>query len=142
VQTIRDAIKAGDEITVRILNYKRDGTPFWNMFTLAPMKDSDGAIRFLVGVQVRAEAAVRVCVRARLHVPQQVCADVAVASASCTQERALCVQQAAWQGVGAGCSGGLAWTRTTTMRRRRRVACARRRQRAVVVLLRRAAASC
>ena len=53
VQTIRDAIKSGDEITVRILNYKRSGTPFWNMFTLAPMKDSDDTIRFLVGVQVR-----------------------------------------------------------------------------------------
>jgi hypothetical protein len=53
VQTIRDAIKTGDEITVRILNYKRSGTPFWNMFTLAPMKDSDDTIRFLVGVQVR-----------------------------------------------------------------------------------------
>jgi hypothetical protein len=52
VQTIRDAIKTGDEITVRILNYKRSGTPFWNMFTLAPMKDSDDTIRFLVGVQV------------------------------------------------------------------------------------------
>jgi len=54
VQTIRDAIKSGDEITVRILNYKRNGAPFWNMFTLAPMKDSDGTIRFLVGVQVGA----------------------------------------------------------------------------------------
>lgn len=52
IQGIRDAIKSGDEITVRILNYKRSGTPFWNMFTLAPMKDSDGTIRFLVGVQV------------------------------------------------------------------------------------------
>lgn len=57
VQTIRDAIKTGDEITVRILNYKRNGAPFWNMFTLAPMKDSDGTIRFLVGVQVRLMAA-------------------------------------------------------------------------------------
>lgn len=38
---------------MRILNYKRNGAPFWNMFTLAPMKDSDGTTRFLVGVQVR-----------------------------------------------------------------------------------------
>jgi hypothetical protein len=37
---------------VRLLNYKRSGTPFWNMFTLAPMKDSDGAVRFYIGVQV------------------------------------------------------------------------------------------
>jgi hypothetical protein len=57
VQSIRDAIKTGDEITVRILNYKRNGAPFWNMFTLAPMKDSDGTIRFLVGVQVHSMVA-------------------------------------------------------------------------------------
>jgi len=52
VQSIRDAIKTRDEITVRILNYTRSGKPFWNMFTLAPMKDSNGETRFLVGVQV------------------------------------------------------------------------------------------
>lgn len=62
VQTIRDAIKTGDEITVRVLNYKRSGAPFWNMFTLAPMKDSDGTIRFLVGVQVRGAGAAVECV--------------------------------------------------------------------------------
>lgn len=38
---------------VRLLNYKRSGKPFWNMFTLAPMKDSDGTVRFYIGVQVR-----------------------------------------------------------------------------------------
>jgi hypothetical protein len=37
---------------VRLLNYKRSGKPFWNMFTLAPMKDSDGTVRFFIGVQV------------------------------------------------------------------------------------------
>ena len=52
VAQIRDAVKAGDELTVRLLNYRRDGSPFWNMFTLAPMRDADGTIRFFVGVQV------------------------------------------------------------------------------------------
>lgn len=56
VQKIRDAIKSGEETTVRILNYKRGGAPFWNMFTLAPMKDSDGAVRFFIGVQVDVSA--------------------------------------------------------------------------------------
>ena len=50
---IRDAVKAGAELTVRILNYTKTGRPFWNMFTLAPMRDSDGHARFYVGVQVR-----------------------------------------------------------------------------------------
>jgi hypothetical protein len=38
VSVIRDAIKTGTEITVRILNYTKSGRPFWNMFTLAPMR--------------------------------------------------------------------------------------------------------
>lgn len=53
IQQIRGAIQAGTELTVRILNYTRSGRPFWNMFTLAPMRDSDGTTRFFVGVQVR-----------------------------------------------------------------------------------------
>lgn len=52
VTQIRDAIKTGLEVTVRILNYTKTGRPFWNMFTLAPMSDADGTTRFFVGVQV------------------------------------------------------------------------------------------
>ena len=53
VAQIREAVKTGAELTVRILNYTKTGRPFWNMFTLAPMRDSDGHARFYVGVQVR-----------------------------------------------------------------------------------------
>ncbi|GAX81948.1 hypothetical protein CEUSTIGMA_g9376.t1 [Chlamydomonas eustigma] len=52
VNEIRTAVKAGVELTVRILNYTKSGRPFWNMFTLAPMRDSEGHTRFFVGVQV------------------------------------------------------------------------------------------
>ncbi|KXZ43471.1 hypothetical protein GPECTOR_89g491 [Gonium pectorale] len=52
VDQIRDAIRTGTEITVRILNYTKQGKPFWNMFTMAPMRDQDGSVRFFVGVQV------------------------------------------------------------------------------------------
>ena len=52
VQQIRDAIAESREVTVKILNYKKGGTPFWNMFSLAPIKDVDGNIRFYIGVQV------------------------------------------------------------------------------------------
>ena len=37
---------------MRLLNYKKDGTPFWNMFTVAPMADIDGQNRFFIGIQV------------------------------------------------------------------------------------------
>ncbi|KAG2444065.1 hypothetical protein HYH02_009008 [Chlamydomonas schloesseri] len=52
VDQIRAAIKEGSELTVRILNYTKSGKAFWNMFTLAPMRDQDGHARFFVGVQV------------------------------------------------------------------------------------------
>ena len=49
---IRHAIQEASETTIRLLNYKKSGKPFWNMFTLAPMADADGTARFLIGVQV------------------------------------------------------------------------------------------
>lgn len=52
VKRIRGALGANSEVTVKLLNYKKNGTPFWNMFTLAPIKDVDGAVRFYMGVQV------------------------------------------------------------------------------------------
>uniref|UniRef100_A0A126WZB6 non-specific serine/threonine protein kinase n=1 Tax=Aphanochaete repens TaxID=764106 RepID=A0A126WZB6_9CHLO len=52
IDEIRQAVRNGSECTVRILNYTKTGRPFWNMFTLAPMCDQDGATRFFIGVQV------------------------------------------------------------------------------------------
>lgn len=52
VDEIRSAIADGTECTVRLLNYKKDGSPFWNMFSLAPMMDIDGTVCFFIGVQV------------------------------------------------------------------------------------------
>ena len=52
VNQIREAVKDGAELTVRILNYTKGGRAFWNMFTLAPMLDSDSKCKFYVGVQV------------------------------------------------------------------------------------------
>jgi len=52
VKAIRDAIDAGSEVTVRLLNYTKNGRPFWNMFTLAPVRDDEGKVRFFAGVQV------------------------------------------------------------------------------------------
>jgi hypothetical protein len=34
-----------------LLNYKKDGTPFWNQFFVAALKDGDGAVVNYVGVQ-------------------------------------------------------------------------------------------
>ena len=49
---IRKAIDEGSECTVRLLNYTKQGKPFWNMFTMAPVRDEQGNVRFFAGVQV------------------------------------------------------------------------------------------
>ena len=38
VAELKAAIKGGRECTVRLLNYTRQGKPFWNMLTVAPIK--------------------------------------------------------------------------------------------------------
>lgn len=52
VQKIRDAIKKGEACSVRLLNYRKDGTPFWNLLTVTPIKTPDGRVSKFVGVQV------------------------------------------------------------------------------------------
>lgn len=53
VAKLRDAIKKGEPISVRLLNYRKDGTPFWNLLTMTPIKTPDGKVSKFVGVQVR-----------------------------------------------------------------------------------------
>nr|AML78998.1 putative LOV domain-containing protein [Struthiopteris spicant] len=51
VQQIRDCIKAEKACTVRILNYKKDRSPFWNLLHVAPVRDHTAKIAYFVGVQ-------------------------------------------------------------------------------------------
>ena len=53
VADIRGAVSKGTEATVRLLNYRKDGSMFWNMLSIAPMNDADGTLRFFIGVQAR-----------------------------------------------------------------------------------------
>ena len=39
-------------MSVRLLNYRKDGTPFWNLLTMTPIKTPDGKVTKIVGVQV------------------------------------------------------------------------------------------
>lgn len=55
VEVIRKAIQTGADTTVCILNYKADGTPFWNQFFLASLRDSENNIVNFVGVQCEVE---------------------------------------------------------------------------------------
>jgi PAS domain S-box-containing protein len=51
VRKIREAIASAQEINAVILNYKKDGTPFWNDLTITPVRDDDGNVTHFIGVQ-------------------------------------------------------------------------------------------
>ncbi|KAF7823509.1 putative LOV domain-containing protein [Senna tora] len=52
VSKIREALQAGTSYCGRLLNYKKDGTPFWNLLTISPIKDDDGNVLKFIGMQV------------------------------------------------------------------------------------------
>ena len=51
VDVIRKGVENGIDTSVCLLNYKADGTPFWNQFFVAALRDADGQIVNYVGVQ-------------------------------------------------------------------------------------------
>jgi len=52
VAKVREAIAAGHDIDVDLLNYRKDGTTFWNALYLSPVRDKDGVIRFFFASQL------------------------------------------------------------------------------------------
>nr|AML78628.1 putative LOV domain-containing protein [Codariocalyx motorius] len=52
VAKIREALEAGKIYCGRLLNYKKDGTPFWNLLTISPIKDDDGKVLKFIGMLV------------------------------------------------------------------------------------------
>ncbi|XP_027343640.1 phototropin-1 isoform X2 [Abrus precatorius] len=52
VAKIREALQAGKSYCGRLLNYKKDGTPFWNLLTISPIKGDDGKVIKFIGMQV------------------------------------------------------------------------------------------
>ncbi len=49
--TLRDAVKAGHNCNVELLNYRKDGTTFWNQLALSAVRDESGRLTHFVGVQ-------------------------------------------------------------------------------------------
>nr|AML77889.1 putative LOV domain-containing protein [Cosmarium granatum] len=52
VAKLKQAIQAGDSWCGRLLNYRKDGTPFWNLLTVTPVKDDGGKVVKFIGMQV------------------------------------------------------------------------------------------
>ena len=51
VLEIREAIQGGRACTVELLNYRQDGTPFWNRLAITPLRDAAGRVTHFVGIQ-------------------------------------------------------------------------------------------
>jgi PAS domain S-box-containing protein len=51
VAQIRRAIESGSPITVDLLNYKKDGTSFWNRLRIRPLLAEDGSVLYFAGAQ-------------------------------------------------------------------------------------------
>ncbi|KAK7307137.1 hypothetical protein VNO77_39943 [Canavalia gladiata] len=49
---IRESIKTEQPCTVRILNYRKDKSSFWNHLHISPVRDASGKVAYFVGVQI------------------------------------------------------------------------------------------
>jgi sigma-B regulation protein RsbU (phosphoserine phosphatase) len=48
---IRECIRERRDCLVELLNYRKDGTPFWNRLSITPLWDAQGRLTHFVGVQ-------------------------------------------------------------------------------------------
>jgi PAS domain S-box-containing protein len=53
VDQIRRGIETGDDTTVVLLNYRKNGSTFWNQLFVASLRDGDGNVVNYLGVQCR-----------------------------------------------------------------------------------------
>ncbi|XP_076883074.1 protein TWIN LOV 1-like [Bidens hawaiensis] len=51
---ITNSMQTGKACTVCILNYRKDGSPFWNSLYIAPVRNASGKITYFVEVQMNA----------------------------------------------------------------------------------------
>jgi PAS domain S-box-containing protein len=60
IEAIRQAIRQGVPLTVTLLNYRKDGTAFWNQLSISPVMDGAGELVSFVGIQIDVTERVRV----------------------------------------------------------------------------------
>lgn len=53
---MREALLAKQDVKLVLLNYRKDGTPFWNQIEVAHLRDSDNNIRFVIAVQNKVDS--------------------------------------------------------------------------------------
>jgi PAS domain S-box-containing protein len=50
IALMRDRIAAGQDVSVEVLNYHKDGTPFWHALEIQPMRDAEGRLTGFMGI--------------------------------------------------------------------------------------------
>lgn len=65
VEALRRAVREQREISVQLVNYRRDGSAFWNRLSITPVRDGAGEVTHFIGVQsdVTAEKEAREALR-------------------------------------------------------------------------------
>ena len=58
VTLLREALRDQREVTAIIKNFRKDGTSFWNELSLSPIRNRDGALTHIVGIQTDVTARV------------------------------------------------------------------------------------
>ncbi len=51
VARLREAVRACRPVRQALINYRKDGTPFWNDLAISPVTDAQGRVTHLVGIQ-------------------------------------------------------------------------------------------
>ena len=51
VREIRQALERGESFRKALLNYRKDGSTFWNLLSLTPLRSADGTVTHYVGIQ-------------------------------------------------------------------------------------------
>jgi diguanylate cyclase (GGDEF)-like protein/PAS domain S-box-containing protein len=51
VRQIREGLQQARRVDVALINYRKDGTPFWNRVTISPVLDATGMCTHFIGIQ-------------------------------------------------------------------------------------------
>ena len=70
VATIRQAINDERPVSVELLNYRKNGEPFWNQLNIAPVKNDDGDVTHYLGFQSDVTGRKEIQLRARRQTEQ------------------------------------------------------------------------
>ncbi|KAL8859382.1 MAG: hypothetical protein Q9178_004060 [Gyalolechia marmorata] len=58
-QRLRASIDAKEETVELLLNYRKNGEPFWNLLYVAPLFDANGKLAFYIGGQINCSTTIR-----------------------------------------------------------------------------------